>query len=533
MRQRRATAAVGLLLTAALLPLHLVFLRHAGALWRDEVNGLNLVTLPSFAEVFAQRHLDSFPMVWVSVLYSWAAVAGDADAALRRLGLVIGLATIATLWWTARRLALAAPLVTLLLFAMSPSAIIYGDSLRGYGLGALAVAFCLGAVWWFVDRPSRRSALLALAAALLAVHTYFPNGILLAAIIAGAAAVCLCRRAWPRLAAVLAIGALASATMVFNLAWIRYALEVGAVEQGSWSIGWLLSVFRQALAPGAPLLALAWAAAALLAATGAALTWWSPRGAGADRERALFVAVAAVVGLVGYFVYLRFIARLPTLLWYYLSPMVLVALACDVAIALLAARFRYGVAAQALAVAALAALGAADVLATVRVRMTNLDVVAAKLEELAAPADLVVVFPWVCGITFERYYRGAAAWITLPDFEEHEFHRHLWVAEKMKLGEKAVAPELDRVERTLREGQRVWVVGALVAPPPGQPLPPLPPAPSGPQGWRAAPYLDHWERQLGALLQEHGRDLWRIALPDLGAVNAWENLPLIQVEGWR
>jgi hypothetical protein len=165
--------------------------------------------------------------------------------------------------------------------------------------------------------------------------------------------------------------------------------------------------------------------------------------------------------------------------------------------------------------------------------MTNLDVVAAKLEELAAPADLVVVFPWVCGITFERYYRGAAAWITLPDFEEHEFHRHLWVAEKMKLGDRAGAPELDRVERTLRAGQRVWVVGALVAPPPGQPLPPLPPAPSGPQGWRAAPYLDHWERQLGALLQEHGRDLWRIALPDLGAVNAWENLPLIQVEGWR
>jgi hypothetical protein len=61
----------------------------------------------------------------------------------------------------------------------------------------------------------------------------------------------------------------------------------------------------------------------------------------------------------------------------------------------------------------------------------------------------------------------------------------------------------------------------------------LPPAPHGPRGWSSAPYLDHWELQLGALLETHAARGSRVPLPDLGRVNAWENLPLFRAEGWR
>ena len=143
------------------------------------------------------------------------------------------------------------------------------------------------------------------------------------------------------------------------------------------------------------------------------------------------------------------------------------------------------------------------------------------------------MLPWYCGIAFQRYYHGAAPWMTLPDFDEHVLHLHLAVAEKMRQGDAGIAPELDRVERTLRDGGRVWIVAGMeVAPPPGAPAS-LPPAPSGPQGWKVEPYIDGWNRQLGARLRAHGREFSRIPLPDQGPVNFHEDLPLFLVEGWH
>lgn len=139
--------------------------------------------------------------------------------------------------------------------------------------------------------------------------------------------------------------------------------------------------------------------------------------------------------------------------------------------------------------------------------------------------------PWYCGITFQRYYRGVTPWITLPDFDEHRFHLHAEVAEKMKKGSAGVASELASVEKTLAAGGRVWVVGAPTAPKPGESVPVLAPAPDGPEGWRAAPYLTAWELQLGALLRDRGREISGIVLPDVGPVNIAESLPLVLIEG--
>ena len=69
------------------------------------------------------------------------------------------------------------------------------------------------------------------------------------------------------------------------------------------------------------------------------------------------------------------------------------------------------------------------------------------------------------------------------------------------------------------------------APKLGERVPDLPRAPSGPEGWRAAPYLDAWELQFGALLRDRGRAIDGIVLPDVGRVNVNESLQLVLVEG--
>ena len=73
---------------------------------------------------------------------------------------------------------------------MSPTTIIYGDEVRGYGLAILGIVWCLGAIWAFLEAPRGRTFLVAQAAALFAVQTHFGNCFLLLAICAGGAAVC-------------------------------------------------------------------------------------------------------------------------------------------------------------------------------------------------------------------------------------------------------------------------------------------------------------------------------------------------------
>lgn len=536
----RLPVVVGAALTLVVIGLFVEYQRHAGPLWRDEVNSVNLAHLPSLREVYEHSHLDSFPTAWVILLYSWVAAGlGESDAALRTLGLVIGLATLATWWWTARRLGLRAPVVTLVLLGMNPTWVTYGTQVRGYGLGVLGLSWALGATFSFVRRPSLATALIAQAAAILAVQSYFGNCFLIAALCAGGAAVALRRRSIRLAAAVIGIGAIAAVSMSVNLFSVAYAARLASIEQGTYPLAWYAEVLWNALGPEAPLLRAAWTTAAAVAVAGVAATLLAapaPATAPAaeevaddDRARATYVAVAALTSLAGYAAYVGYIS-VRTQVWYYLSLMSVLAFACDVGTELLAKRFARGKALRAATAAVCAGIVAVGIVPEVRVRMTNVDAIAATLAREARPDDLVVVFPWYCGISFARYYRGSAPWITLPDFASHTYHEHALVAEKMQRRETAVAGELARVEQTLRAGHRVWIAGPLVAPGPGQPPRPLP-RPDEPQ--RAAYYLENWEQQLGALLRTHARDVWNVPLPELGPLNRWEGLPLLVAEGWR
>ena len=56
----RAALVCALALTLASALLHFLYLRHAGPLWRDEVNSVNVATLPLLGDVVANVYRDSF-----------------------------------------------------------------------------------------------------------------------------------------------------------------------------------------------------------------------------------------------------------------------------------------------------------------------------------------------------------------------------------------------------------------------------------------------------------------------------------------
>jgi hypothetical protein len=98
-----------------------------------------------------------------------------------------------------------------------------------------------------------------------------------------------------------------------------------------------------------------------------------------------------------------------------------------------------------------------DSLNAAHIRKTNMDLLAAKLEELSQKDDLIVVSPFYVGISFSRYYRGSTTWITLPEVSDHSMHRYDLFKIKMTQNEP-IKPVLQKMIGALKDGHRVWSV---------------------------------------------------------------------------
>ena len=161
-----------------------------------------------------------------------------------------------------------------------------------------------------------------------------------------------------------------------------------------------------------------------------------------------------------------------------------------------------------------------------RYRQTNIDLIAARLREQAKPNDLILVYPWYCGVTFNYYYHGATPWVTLPALSDFRFARYDLLMEKLA-ATAPIKPVLDQMAQTLGSANRLWIVGDLPAPEADETEPPdLPPAPGGPQGWFDVPYTYVWGRQVEHFIASHGGHIEPVSTGSDDGVNLYEKASL-------
>lgn len=405
------------------------------------------------------------------------------------------------------------PLVSVALLGFHPFFLVYGDSVRGYGLGTLMILLTFGAYGHLVEKPDRRSVVLTAIPAVLSVHLLLHNSALLLGIGLAAAIAGVIRKNRRLAGAALGIGLLAALTLLPYLGPLSAARSWNVVVQEKIGPGTILEAAGNTL--GQPVL---WA---LFLIGGLAVA--------VARRGPLFPALAipaAAAAQYGLFLVLGYSPR-P---WYFLPLLAVVASALD---ELLAAPIRL----VRIAVPAAATLVALLLLPAVykesRVRMTNVDTAVQVLEAQAGARDLILVNPWFVGISFGRYYQGPAPWKTLPDLPDHRMHRYDLLMERMR-SDAPISDVLDAARQTLASGGRVWVAGSFQAPPPGKPAPRLGPAPGGsPWGWQDAPYSISWSLQLGAFLRDHAARSGEVEIPEPGPVSDLERLRLHVFEGWR
>jgi len=226
----RAEWALALAATLVALALHVRLFLSAGPLWRDEINTVVVATQPTIAGVWDRLESESFPLLPYALLHVWRSVGLGTDAGLRAFGLMVGLSAIAALWWGRRRAGLPPPLLALSLFAINPVVVRWGDSIRGYGLGELAILLAFTLVFEALRHPRPVVIGLAAIAATAAVQTAYQNSVLVFAVGMAGAAVSLGRRRPRRAALALGIGGVAALSLVPYLAVMGRAREYRLVS---------------------------------------------------------------------------------------------------------------------------------------------------------------------------------------------------------------------------------------------------------------------------------------------------------------
>lgn len=529
---KRAERAVGLLLSAIVLFLLIVRATHAGALWRDECDSLQLSRMPRFADVVENLHYTSFPILFPATIRSYTLLFGTSDNALRSFGLAVGIAFLGAAWFHSRTIKDNAPLILLTLLGFNTTFLTVGGWIRGYGLGCVLIILAFALTERLLLRPSAGDLAAALVAYLVSMHCLFFNGALVPGVVTGAAAVFLFR-GQIRWAFLLLAGALlCGASYIPYIVTLLSSTSKWAVVllKPSSFVNMCFHLFRSFGHPFSIMPAI-WIGLVLLAMFGA--LWWLAvmwkRKPAPEWDLLLFALLAAITSTVGYFAYLRFLQNEP-LARYFLALLCLIAVTLDLIVATLC-RFYWVRLGRIIFVAAAVIALPLAAWSEINKRQSNIDLVAKKLELEAAPGDLIVVNPWSAGVSFNWYYHGRTRWVTVPLIGEHRIHRYDLLKEKMD----AFFP-LDDLEREIRStmtsGHRVWLVGGTRVPAPGKSPMTLTPGPDPKFGWDIGAYRKAWSEQLGAFLRRHVAKV-DVIMPGDKSVSELENVHLWVVETWR
>ena len=498
---RKIESAVCFALVGWALYLIFVLLQNYGPLWRDEINTLHVSLSPTLAEFWHWLGHESFPPIWMGVMRLWIAVGlGETDYGLRWLGALTGLAVVAAVLWLARRIGVRWPLLILALFVISPVMFRHGTSLRAYGFGILGMTLMTGAVLAYIDRPSKRRLAWAWAFSLFAIHTLYYNSLVLFTLgIAGGVVLLLARRFRALLwLAILGITCALSITP-YILGPLRYAESWSPTVTSPSTFPQILERFKIVLDIGGDGMHWVWFAA-ITTAFIISLASLRNRRDGVKRRRIIFFLIATPLMFVCQFLFLLrlgFVAQH----WYFITLLLFTAIMIERAVSQLVRHNRFACLARIAVVLGIVCLTYSTNYLWSHGRRTHIDYVAGIIEKNTTPDDYIIVFPWVVGQSFDRYYHGSTPWVSLPPVTDFRFCRYDQLKATI-MNPAAIQPILDKIRQTLESGHNVWYLGVPAFLPPGEAIPDLVAAPT--LGWGEDHYDILWQIHTAEALRKYG-----------------------------
>lgn len=519
------------IITALTLVLHLTRLRYAGPLWRDEIAAVHLARMKDWSEILKLFPHEAFPLLFPAILRGYTSFAGDGQMALRIFGFLVGLICLAALWLNCRLARQTAPLVGLSLFGLSPLFFIWGDSVRGYGLGAALIMLTFGLFARTIIRPDAKVFCAALLGAILSVHCLLANAVLLLAIGLSATAAQIWQRRGRAALLTLGIGLIAGLSIAPYFAPYHDAREWDIVLRTNVDLSWLFNQFCSALnSPGHGMVRI-WLFLVVGSVIGLAWVARSPSSANSPGKAvALFSLSSCFLAVVFYAGFLK-VLRYSTQEWYYIALIAVLIAGLDLITGFLAGALIWARSLRLIVILSISLSVSLRAIGVAPARMTNIDLIAQDLKSKAGRDDFVVVLPWYLGISFQEYFQSNVPWETIPMIGDLTLHRYDLAKEQMASPDP-LGSVMQRMERIMKSGHRLWIVSPVGFVPTDTSPYYLAPAPYDPVGWSEAAYRDAWASQVAYFVNAHAlRRTVSKAGPRL--VNPFEKVELLLVEGWR
>ena len=499
------------------LVLHVAFFVSAGALWRDEANSIQQASLASWRALWNSLEDDSFPILYPALVRLFSSPS-TSDTGLRVLGLLTGLSILFSLWFVARLMAARFPVVALAFAAVSPGLIVEGDSVRPYGVSILCLLWTFGLLGKYLVRPAPIFLVLATILAVLTVQISYTNSLFVGLFAFCASCVLVAGGQASRLWGIVVPPAVAALSLLPYVPVLQRAQDWVTIVRDRVDWGQFARAGIQAYGPALIFLALgslafaAWAVYCL-----------------ANKERAKrpgspVVLYAALVAGFGVLMQAAFILafRLPAFPRYLLPCVVLAGIGCEMMLRANLPRLRM------LVVIAVVVSTLWPAWTAVRLRRTNVDAVTQVLNEQARPEDLIVISPWFLHVSFQRYYRGPAPWITVPDIEHSPITRYRLIKQAM-IFDDGGTKVAEKIRHTTASGGKIWYVSQRLVNDIQEA--PTPPAVSAhPDGADYVRFRGFWERDIQYRLENRCvRE--QISLPDAQSIWQGERLILTRWSG--
>lgn len=168
-RYGQAISLTGILSLAAFLRFYRLGYK---SLWYDEAWSITLA-MKGLSQGYRELAGQIYPPLYQLLLRFWVLSFGHTEAAARSLSAILGLASVAAVYWLARRIANhRVALIAALLLAVSPFQIEYSQEARGYSLLLFLTLLSFGSLLRWMEKGSIWSAAVHLLSTALSFYTH-------------------------------------------------------------------------------------------------------------------------------------------------------------------------------------------------------------------------------------------------------------------------------------------------------------------------------------------------------------------------
>ena len=341
---------------------------------------------------------------------------GSSDAVLRVFGFCVGGLLVGAFWINSRLFHSRVPLVGLGLLSLNTTFFVWGTTIRGYGLGSALIVLTFGCVQAVSFSLRLRDAAPGRCWLVCLVFKFSSTtGILLLAIVASAAIVFLFQHSFKDFLVVSAICVAVLGSLLAYVPAYARARDWNILVRGAPTLYSLWKHCEVALGnPGYSIPALWYSVAIGLAGVLIFRTYKNQGGqAVPHRDLIWFAVIVSGLSITGCYLFLRVLSY-TTSASYCVALICLITAALDLMASSLCTATWLRLVRLGFGLAALIASPFAD-WSAITERQTNVDVAARTVASRAASDDLIVVVPCQFGIPFNRYYRGSARWLTIPN----------------------------------------------------------------------------------------------------------------------